>query len=98
MKFRLLGLVAFLPSGAALGSLPAGAPTVGVDRLAAGSAPTTVVRGIATLDAVPTALDVAALKGHGIATVQPMENLPLALVRGTVQSMQSAVALGAAND
>src|SRR5215210_1873852 len=102
MKFRLLGLVAllvaFLPSGAALGSLPAGAPTVGVDRLAAGSAPTTVVRGIATLDAVPTALDVAALKGHGIVTVQPMENLPLALVRGTVQSMQSAVALGAAND
>jgi len=102
MKFRLLGLVAllvaFLPSGAALGSLPAGAPTVGVDRLAAGSAPTTVVRGIATLDAIPTALDVAALKGHGIATVQPMENLPLALVRGTVQSMQSAVALGAAND
>jgi serine protease AprX len=102
MTFRLLGLVAvlaaFLPSGTALGSLPAGEPTVGVDRLAAGSAPLTVVRGIATFDAVPTALDVAALKGHGIAVVQPMKNLPLALVRGTVQSMQSAVALGAAND
>jgi serine protease AprX len=102
MKFRLLGLAAvlaaFLPSGAALGSLPAGEPTVGVDRLAAGSAPLTVVRGIAAFDAVPTALDVAALKGHGITTVQPMKNLPLALVRGTVQSMQSAVALGATND
>ena len=101
MKLRLLGLAAvlaaLLPSAVALGSLPAGEPTVGLDRLTAGSAPLTVVRGIATFDAVPTALDVAALKGHGL-TVQPMKNLPLALVRGNVQSMESAVDLGAAND
>ena len=101
MKLRLLGLAAvlaaLLPSAVALGSLPAGEPTVGLDRLTAASPPLTVVRGIATFDAVPTALDVAALKGYGL-TVQPMENLPLALVRGTVQSMESAVNLGTAND
>jgi len=101
MKFRLLGFVAvlaaLLPSAVAHGSLPAGEPTVGVDRLTAAYSPLTVVRGIATLDTVPTALDVAALKGHGL-TVQPMNNLPLALVKGTVQSMQAAVQLGTAND
>src|SRR5919201_971836 len=77
--------------------LLAGEPTVGVDRLSAGYSPATVVRGIATFDAVPTALDVAALKQYGL-TVQPMEHLPLALVKGTVASMQSAVQLGTAND
>jgi serine protease AprX len=102
MKFRLLlGLVsvlaAFVPGSPALGSLPAGEPTVGLARLNAASSPLTSVRGIATFDAAPTALDVAALKGHGL-TVQPMKHLPLALVRGTVQSMESAVSLGAAND
>jgi serine protease AprX len=103
MKMRrlLLGLVALLatlsPSATALGSLPAGEPTVGLDRLVAGSAPLTVVRGIATLDAVPTAANVAALQGAGL-VVQPMEHLPLALVRGTVASIQTAVRSGAAND
>jgi serine protease AprX len=102
MRLRLLfGLVvvaaALVPCAAAYASLPAGEPTVGVDRLAAGHSPLTVVRGIATFDAAPSALDVAALQSHGL-TVQPMKHLPLALVRGTVQSMQSAVALGAAND
>ena len=101
MRIRLLGLVAVLAfslsGSAAFASLPAGEPTVGVDRLSAGYSPATVVRGIATFDAVPTALDVAALKQHGL-TVQPMEHLPLALVKGTVASMQSAVQLGTAND
>lgn len=101
MKFRLLGLLAVLfalgPSAVATASLPAGEPTVGLDRLTAAYSPPTVVRGIATLDAVPTPLDVAALKGYGL-TVQPMKNLPLALVKGTVQSMESAVRLGTAND
>ncbi len=102
MKLRLLlglfaVLAALVPSAAALGSLPAGEPTVGLARLTAASSPLTSVRGIATFDAAPTALDVAALKGHGL-TVQPMKHLPLALVRGTVQSMESAVSLGTAND
>ena len=102
MKLRLLlGLVAVLavlvPGGSAVGSLPPGEPTVGLDRLTNATSPLTVARGIATFDAVPTALDVAALRAHGL-TVQPMKHLPLALVRGTVQSMSSAVAGGAAND
>jgi serine protease AprX len=101
MKLRLLlGLVAVLAAlvpGTAGASLPAGEPTVGVDRLAAGHSSLAVVRGIATFDTAPTALDIAALQSHGL-TVQAMKHLPLALVRGTVGSMQSAVALGHAND
>ena len=101
MKLRLLlGLVLVLGAlapAAAHASLPPGDPTVGIDRLSAGQSSLAVVRGIATFDSVPTAVDVAALKSHGL-TVQPMKHLPLALVRGTVQSMESAVALGHAND
>jgi serine protease AprX len=97
----LLGLVAVLavlvPGGPAAGSLPPGEPTVGLDRLTGTSSPLSVVRGIATFDAPPTALDVSALQAHGL-TVQPMKHLPLALVRGTVQSMSNAVVGGAAND
>jgi serine protease AprX len=101
---KLRALVAFaavlavlLPGGSAVGSLPPDEPTVGLDRLTHVSSPLSVVRGIATLDSTPTALDVAALEAHGL-TVQPMKHLPLALVRGTVQSMSNAVATGAAND
>ena len=102
MKLRLLlGLVAALavlvPGGSAVGSLPPESPPSGSTASNASTSPLTVVRGIATFDAAPTALDVAALQAHGL-TVQPMKHLPLALVRGTVQSMSSAVAGGAAND
>jgi serine protease AprX len=101
MKLRLLlgllVLLAALAPGTAVASLPAGDPTVGIDRLSAGHSSLTVVRGIATFDSAPTVLDVAALQSHGL-IVQSMKHLPLALVRGTVGSMQSAVALGHAND
>jgi serine protease AprX len=102
MKLRALPALAvvlavLLPGGSAAGSLPPGEPTVGLDRLTETTSPLSVVRGIATFDATPTALDVAALQAHGL-TVQPMEHLPLALVRGTVASMSSAVTGGAAND
>ena len=102
MKLRALlasavVLAVLVPGGAAVGSLPAGEPTVGLDQLNEYSLPLAVVRGIATLDATPTALDVAALKAQGL-VVQPLEHLPLALVRGTVQAMNNAVAAGAAND
>jgi serine protease AprX len=90
-------LVALVSGATARGSLPAGEPTLGLDRLDAASAPLTVVRGIATLDAAPTAVDVAALNAHGL-TVQPMKHLPLALVRGPVLSMVAAVQGGTAND
>jgi serine protease AprX len=90
-------VAALVPGAGALGSLPAGEPTVGLDRLDAGYASPAVVRGIATFDAVPNAVEVAALKAHGL-TVQPMKNLPLALVRGPVQALAAAVDAGAAND
>jgi serine protease AprX len=100
LRLLLLGLVAVIAaatSGAASAALPTGEPTVGIDRLTAGYDSLAVVRGIATFDAVPTALDVASLEAYGL-TVQPMQNLPLALVRGTVGSMSAAVTGGAAND
>ena len=98
LSFGLVAVLAALVAGtAARGSLPAGEPTLGLDRLDAASTPLTVVRGIATFDAAPTAVDVAALKTQGL-TVQPMKHLPLALVRGTVQSIDAAVKAGAAND
>src|ERR671939_195245 len=102
MKLRALlalavALAVLVPGGSAVGSLPPGEPTVGLDQLNEYRSPLSVVRGIATFDAVTTALDVAALRSHGL-TVQPMKHLPLALVRGTVQSMSNAVAGGAAND
>jgi serine protease AprX len=97
-SFALLAVLAALVSGAAaLGSLPSGEPTVGLARLDASASPLTVVRGIATFDAAPTAAQVAALKAAGL-TVQPLKHLPLALVRGTVQSMDAAVRGGTAND
>jgi serine protease AprX len=103
MKLRhLLPAPAVLLAALALGasapaSLPAGEPTVGLDQLTAAYSPLTVVRGIATFDAVPSAADVAALKAAGL-TVQPMKHLPLALVSGTVQAMAGVVAAGTAND
>ena len=66
----MLGLAAVLfvvvPGTPALASLPPGEPTMGIDRLSAGHAPLSVVRGVATFDAAPTALDVAALRSHGL--------------------------------
>jgi serine protease AprX len=99
LSLALVVLAAVLsPGSSALGSLPAGEPTVGLDRLqSAAVSPLSVVRGIATLDAAPTAADVAALRAAGL-TVQPLEHLPLALVRGTAQAMAAAVQTGAAND
>src|SRR5918998_1024947 len=55
------------------------------------------VRGIATFDAVPSALQVTALRGLGL-TVQPLRNVPLALVLGPVAALEAAVSTGIAND
>lgn len=52
---------------------------------------------IATFDAVPTAAQVTGLKALGL-TVQPMKQLPLALVEGTVAQLQSAVTAGISRD
>lgn len=71
------------------------ASTPGLTSLLANG--TTGDLGIATFDAVPTAAQVTALQALGL-TVQPMKRLPLALVKGTVAQLQSAVAAGVAGD
>ena len=82
------------PAGAL--SLP-NAPT-GLSRLLISQTDaTTVVRGIATFGAVPSATQVSLLEGLGL-TVQPMHNVPLALVVGPVSAMQAAVTGGIAAD
>jgi serine protease AprX len=90
--------LAMLAFGAvALGSSTATAAQIGLSRLDARFSPSAVARGIATFDAVPTAANVATLESFGL-TVQPMQRLPLALVRGPVSAVDAAVAAGAAND
>ena len=81
--FVLAVAVAALPFAAR----PANALTlpnapIGLSRLLiATTDATTVARGIATFGGVPSAGQVAALKGLGLA-VQPMRHVPLALVVG----------------
>jgi serine protease AprX len=89
----LAGLLAAARPASAVGeALPAG-----LSRLLAAYDATAVTRGIASFDAVPTALQVTALRSLGL-EVQPMQHVPLALVQGTVAQMQSAVTAGAAVD
>ena len=72
-------------------------PQPGLARLLAVYNGTALTRGIASFDAAPTAAQVAALRELGLVT-QPMKNVPLALVYGSVATMQLAVATGRAND
>jgi serine protease AprX len=78
-------------------SIPGVLPPGITSLLASPASGTAGIRGIATFGSVPTAADVAALEGLGL-IVQPMRNVPLALVLGTVTSMQAAVVNGAADD
>jgi len=102
---RPLALVAALTLAAAMAALPISArPTsglvdtpIGLGNLLAAYDTGATVRGIATFDAVPNAGQVSALKGLGL-FVQPMDNVPLALVVGTAGQMQAAVAGGIASD
>jgi len=88
-------------STASLGSPAARALTLvvptGLGQLLTTYDGATVVRGIAEFGSVPGASQVAALEGLGL-VVQPMRHVPLALVAGTVASMEAAVATGAAED
>lgn len=70
------------------------AATPGLDQLAGVTGDTT---GIATTGAVPTAALTGALEQLGL-TVQPMQHLPLAIVRGPVELMRTAVATGLVDD
>ena len=90
--------VAALPSGAAVADLlPSGDAQPGLARLLAAYDGGALTRGIATFDAAPTSAQVAALQGAGLA-VQAMRRVPLALVFGSVATMQAAAAAGLAND
>lgn len=91
-----LGLAALPYTAPAADPLPEIAPP-GLARLLAVYNGTTLTRGIASFDAVPTAAQAAALRNLGLVT-QPMRQVPLALVYGSVASMQAAVAAGAAKD
>ena len=71
--------------------------TPGLERLLAAYDDATPIRGIATFDAVPTAGQVSALQGIGLAA-QAMSRLPLALVYGTPTAMASAVSAGIVTD
>ena len=53
--------------------------------------------GIAALDSLPTAAVTSALRQLGL-QVQPMEHLPLAIVRGPVAAMRTAAATGIVRD
>jgi len=75
-------------------ALAAEAGTPGLDRLADVTGETT---GIASTGTVPTAALTAALEQLGL-TVQPMRHLPLAIVRGPVELMRTAVASGLVAD
>jgi serine protease AprX len=87
-----------LAPGPASGSASTDSPTaggIGLDRLLAADVDS--ARGIATFDTVPTAAEVSALRGLGL-VVQPMQQLPLALVRGPVSALTEAVRSGVADD
>lgn len=90
-----LGLSA-APARAEL-ALDPSAPHPGLDSLLAAHDGAALTRGIATFAAPPSALEVSALRALGLA-VQPMSNLPLALVFGPVAAMEAAVGAGTARD
>lgn len=69
----------------------------GLARLQAAYDGAVLTRGIATFDAAPSALQVAALQGLGLA-VQPLRHVSLAVVHGTAAAMATAVSSGLAND
>ena len=96
-------VLAIALAAAPFGARPAGAlsligaPTGLTRLLNAATSTSAVVRGVAEFGAVPTAGQVSALRGLGLA-VQPMRHVPLALVVGPVSAMQAAVTSGTASD
>ena len=94
-----VGLAAALLAGAGSALAAPAAPAAdtahlpGLSRLADEG----VVTGIATLHAVPDAGVTGALRGLGL-EVQPMRQLPLAIVRGPAAAVEAAVTAGIATD
>jgi serine protease AprX len=78
------------------GAAGSGVEHVGLARLLT-THPAGVPVGIATFDAVPSASKVTQLRALGL-QVQPMKQLPLAIVKGPIAAMQLAVTKGVAAD
>src|SRR3954449_5797221 len=74
-----------------------GSTSSGLAQLLAAHDVTDLTTGIATLGAIPSALDVSRLSALGL-EVQPMHQLPLAVVYGTTAAMKLAVTSGVVND
>src|SRR6185503_13460190 len=91
-----LALATVFANLGAVRAIPLEVPT-GLSQLLAAYSVATPALGIAEFTATPTGGQVASLRSLGL-VVQPMRHLPLALVYGTVGSMQSAVNLGLATD
>ena len=96
VALALFGLLTLgiAPAQATSSSLTGTGSLPGLSLLADASGTTT---GIARLDVVPSAADTSALRGLGL-QVQPMSQLPLAIVRGPATAMRAAVDLGVAED
>jgi serine protease AprX len=75
----------------------AGSAASGLAQLLAAHPLTEITTGIATLGSVPTSADVAALSGLGL-EVQPMRQLPLAILYGPTAAMKLAVTSGVVHD
>lgn len=95
--FAALLLACLVSPASAEVDATAGDPPNGLSRMLTNYDATAALRGVATFDAVPTTEQVTALQSLGLA-VQPMKHVPLAVVFGTVATMEAAVANGAAND
>ncbi|MEY2421778.1 MAG: serine protease AprX [Acidimicrobiaceae bacterium] len=104
MKFRRLvaGLCGVALAASSAITLSAGATTtasgagIGLSRLLT-MQPVGPTVGIATFPDVPSATSVARLRALGL-EVQAMKQLPLAIVKGSIASMQQAVLSGVATD
>jgi len=101
-RSRLIALA--LTGVLAVGAWPAHAspsspavPAVSLPGLSQLEDVTGTTTGIATLDAIPTATVTGALRQLGL-TVQPMEHLPLAIVRGPAAALRTAATTGIVRD
>src|SRR5918999_3485475 len=93
----LIVALALVATGGSVVSAEAQELPSGLSRFVTEHDDATVARGIATFEAVPTALRATALRSLGV-QVQLMENVPLAILNGPVAAMRLAVAKGLASD
>lgn len=89
--------IGLAPAAQSVATLPSLGDTPGLSRLLSLAGGTGSQRAIATFDAVPSVAVTDRLRALGL-KVQPMRNVPLAVVSGPVSVLRSVVTLGVAND